>query len=89
MIHYNIKVTGLVQGVFFRDSTRQIARQLGLKGFVRNERDGSVYVEVEGERSKVDEFTAWLRKGPERASVEDLDIKKGALRNFESFEISF
>jgi acylphosphatase len=48
MKHINIKITGKVQGVFFRASTKAVADQIGVKGFVKNEKDGSVYVEAEG-----------------------------------------
>jgi len=48
MKHLNITVKGVVQGVFFRASTKDQADQLGICGLVRNEQDGSVYVEAEG-----------------------------------------
>lgn len=63
-------VEGLVQGVFFRDSTRRRARQLGVTGWVRNLRDGRVEVVAEGERASVESLVAWLRDGPEYARVE-------------------
>jgi acylphosphatase len=49
MKHWNIKVTGKVQGVFFRASTKAVADQLGVKGFVKNLSDGSVYIEAAGD----------------------------------------
>ncbi|WP_431293764.1 acylphosphatase [Pedobacter sp. P26] len=49
MKHLNIKVTGKVQGVGFRETTKIIANQMMVNGFVRNEKDGSVYIEAEGE----------------------------------------
>ena len=63
-------VEGLVQGVFFRDSTRRRARQLGVTGWVRNLPDGRVEVVAEGERTSVESLVAWLRDGPEYARVE-------------------
>ena len=48
MEHWNFRISGKVQGVFFRDSTQTEADRLGLKGIIRNESDGTVYAEVEG-----------------------------------------
>ncbi|MBL4736088.1 MAG: acylphosphatase, partial [Flavobacteriales bacterium] len=59
MIHYKIRIEGKVQGVWFRASTRDEAGRLGLRGFVRNEPDGSVYAEVEGEENEINEFVKW------------------------------
>ena len=53
MINYNIIVKGKVQGVWFRKYTQDIAYNLSLKGFVRNCSDGSVFIEVEGEKDKL------------------------------------
>ncbi|NJM26572.1 MAG: acylphosphatase [Bacteroidia bacterium] len=63
-VHFNIRVSGLVQGVFFRASTKERAVQHGLTGFVRNEADGAVYVEVEGDSDNVRSFIDWCRHGP-------------------------
>jgi acylphosphatase len=86
--HYNIKVKGRVQGVFFRVSTQREASRLGLAGFVRNEPDGSVYLEVEGEQNIIDKLLVWIRKGgPPQGWVNDVDIESAALENFTRFEI--
>lgn len=87
MKHYNITVLGKVQGVFYRQSTLEIAKQLGLKGFVRNEPDGNVYIEAEGSEDELNKFIAWCWKGPELAKVEDLRFTNGKTKNFTSFEI--
>jgi acylphosphatase len=65
-------VEGLVQGVFFRDSTRRRARQLGLTGWVRNLPDGRVEVVAEGERKSLEILVAWLHEGPEYARVAEV-----------------
>ena len=75
-----IRVSGNVQGVFFRATAKDTADRLGLSGIVRNEPDGSVYVEAEGEEGALDHFTAWCRQGPPRAKVltfirEDMEPK--------------
>ena len=64
------RVTGKVQGVFFRQSTRIEAKRLGLRGLVRNLPDGSVEVLALGEASAVDTLRRWLDRGPAHARVE-------------------
>ncbi len=87
-MHYQITVKGKVQGVFFRVSTRNKALELGLSGFVRNEADGSVYLEVEGEQKNTDELLAWLKAGgPPHARVDQVEINIGDLQNLGKFEI--
>ena len=85
--HVNIIVNGRVQGVFFRASTKENADALGVKGFVRNERDGSVYVEAEGEEENLNLFIAWCKTGPARSSVEKIDVISGELKGFTKFEV--
>lgn len=82
-----IRVTGKVQGVYFRASAKQQAMNLGLNGFVKNETDGSVYLEVEGEGQAIDEMVNWCKKGPGLARVSDVAVEKKAQRNFVSFDI--
>jgi acylphosphatase len=86
-INKQIKVSGRVQGVFFRKSTQQKAMELGIKGWVRNEPDGSVLVEVEGIPSAVEEMKDWLRHGPPMAKVESLEITKGQVFHHADFLI--
>lgn len=69
-----LRVTGHVQGVFFRDSCRQEAERLGLAGEVRNMPDGSVEIVAEGPPDALEELTAWSRQGPSRARVEDVRV---------------
>jgi acylphosphatase len=87
MIHRNIRVGGRVQGVFYRASTADKAKELGLKGFVLNEPAGSVYIEVEGEELQVNEMIGWARKGPPRANVTSVDVTEGPVTGFRTFEI--
>ena len=68
-----IRVHGRVQGVGFRYATREEARRYGLRGWVRNEIDGSVSAVVEGPPDLVDAFVAWCHDGPVRAYVERVD----------------
>lgn len=87
--HLNIKVSGFVQGVFFRATAEKEAAKLEIKGFVRNEPNGSVYIEAEGEDSKLNEFVKWCRDGSEEAKVENIEISEGPLKNFSSFQRDF
>jgi acylphosphatase len=63
------RVTGRVQGVGFRWWARDLAARFGLRGWVRNDRDGSVRLEAEGEAAVLDRFEAALRAGPPAARV--------------------
>ena len=69
-----IFVSGLVQGVFFRDSARQKANELNLKGGVRNCRDGRVEVLVAGEDAVIQALIKWLKIGPKYAKVSTIEV---------------
>ncbi|GIV38188.1 MAG: acylphosphatase [Cyclobacteriaceae bacterium] len=85
--HLTIKVTGKVQGVYYRASAAEEARLLGIAGLVRNEPDGSVYLEAEGPEEALQTFVAWCRRGPARARVNNIEVSEGNLKNYTSFEI--
>ncbi len=87
MKHFDIKIYGLVQGVFFRDNAKKEADKLSIMGFVKNFADGSVYVEAEGEKKNLDEFVIWCYKGPTTARVEKAVVTENKLKNFLKFEI--
>jgi len=80
-------VSGKVQGVFYRDSTRQQAQSLGLSGFVKNLADGRVEVEACGEQDKLDDLQQWLWKGPIMSHVIDVQIQKIPTMNYSLFSI--
>lgn len=73
-VRVRVRVTGLVQGVFYRQSTAMEASRLGLSGAVRNVSDGSVEVVAEGVRSAVEALVEWCRRGPPAARVEELTV---------------
>ncbi len=85
MKHWNIRVRGKVQGVFFRASTQKKAQELGVQGFVRNEPDGNVYIEAEGDAQALEQLAAWCKTGPERARVEQVEIQEGTWQGFRDF----
>ena len=69
-----IFVSGRVQGVFFRDSTRNMANQLNLSGGVRNLRDGRVEVQITGDDAGVQTLIKWLKIGPKSAKVSTIEV---------------
>jgi len=75
-IRARVVVTGLVQGVWFRDSCREQARASGVRGFVRNRADGSVEAELEGPEAAVERVVAWCRVGPARARVDEVAVER-------------
>ncbi len=85
--HLNIYVYGRVQGVFYRASAMEAADKLGIKGFARNEKDGTVYIEAEGEEDDLREFISWCYKGPARASVERVATEETPMKNYTKFTI--
>jgi acylphosphatase len=88
MKHWNIKVTGKVQGVFFRASTKAVADQLGVKGYVKNLSDGSVYIEAEGDKFALESLLEFCGEGPEKAEVDQVDYEESAdLKGFRNFEV--
>ncbi|MFW9874650.1 MAG: acylphosphatase [Candidatus Thorarchaeota archaeon] len=68
-----IKVYGLVQGVFFRYTTRRVARKLNLSGYVKNMQDGSVFIEAEGPEDKLKELLKFAKVGPKNARVDRVE----------------
>lgn len=85
--HLNITVKGKVQGVFFRKSTKAVADQLGVRGFVLNEPNGDVYIEAEADDTFLDMFIDWCNEGPEDAEVSSIESHEGELKNYRNFEV--
>ena len=83
-----VLVSGKVQGVFFRSSTKKKADELGLAGWVRNLDDGRVEAVFEGDQELVEKMVAWCRKGPNYAMVEDIQvITEKFTGEFQGFEV--
>ncbi len=83
-------VEGIVQGVGFRYFTKKTAKELGIKGFVRNLSDGRVLIVAEGNEDMIEKFLARIREGPRLAVVKNVHVKKlPATGEFESFEIVY
>lgn len=86
-----VRISGRVQGVVFRASTRDQAEALGLAGWVRNLPDGAVEAAFQGDREIVDRMIEWCRKGPRFARVTDVDVREETPRPDEParFEIRY
>ncbi len=74
--HVRYRVTGRVQGVFFRACTQDAARAEGITGWVRNHSDGSVIGEACGETGALDRFIAWLHEGSPHSRVDRVELKE-------------
>jgi acylphosphatase len=82
-----VRVTGRVQGVSFRAAARREARLLGLAGWVRNDADGSVVIDVEGEPEAVAAFVRWCAQGPPAARVVAVEETRAESVGHEGFTI--
>jgi acylphosphatase len=85
--HLDITVKGTVQGVFFRASTKAVADQLGVKGFVTNQPSGEVFIAAEGDPVSLEMFLDWCNEGPENALVTSVSSHEGELKNYRNFEV--
>jgi acylphosphatase len=79
-------VHGVVQGVGFRYHTRQVAQNLGVTGFVRNQSDGTVEIVAVGSESQVQALLDWAHQGPASARVTQVDVEpmvtEGSFKGF-------
>jgi acylphosphatase len=80
-------VYGKVQNVGFRYYTQKKAQAYQIKGFVRNEANGSVYIEAEGERLNMQAFESWCKQGPTWSSVTDFKSTVQPIENYTDFRV--
>ncbi len=83
-----VLVEGRVQGVWFRESTREEAERRGVRGWVRNLADGRVEAVFEGEPAGVDALVRWVRRGPERALVTEVTVSSEAPQGEQGFRVT-
>lgn len=84
----HVFVSGIVQGVWFRENTRMQAEALGVRGWVRNLVDGRVEGVFEGDAPAVDRLVRWCHEGPEAARVTGVEVREeGAAGGFSGFRI--
>ena len=89
-VRAHLVIKGRVQGVFFRATACDEAARLGVTGWVRNCRDGSVECVAEGEKAQVDRLIIWCRHGPPGAGVTDIDVRREEWTGeFGSFSVSY
>ena len=81
----HVIISGRVQGVWFRGWTKQQASSLGLTGWVRNRRDGTVEAIFQGDANDIDAMLNACWQGPPAASVADIRVADGVLSNFHNF----
>jgi len=84
-----IKITGSVQGVFFRAETQSKAKELKLTGWVKNCDDSSVEIYSEGSDESLKELEQWCHRGPPAAEVENIEVTESAEEHSKSFEIRY
>jgi len=90
MKQVHLIISGRVQGVYFRANTRDVARQLGLKGFVRNLSDRRVEVIAQGEVSELRKLIEFCQKGPPGAEVDDIGITyEEIIDKFSGFDVRY
>ena len=82
-------ISGKVQGVFFRDTTRRKANELGLVGYVKNIPDGDVEVVAQGNEDKIKELISFIKNNPGYSKVKDVKMKNRKMENFNGFEIKY
>ena len=87
MIRRRVVVHGLVQGVFFRDSTRRLAQRHGVAGWVANRPDGAVEAAFEGEVDAVERLVAFSREGPRGAQVESVEVTEEEPEDLSGFAV--
>jgi acylphosphatase len=83
----HVRVTGRVQGVFFRAWTQDEAQSVGVNGWVRNCGDGSVEAQLEGDLQAVEELIDLMREGPPGARVGRVEVEEADLEGLSSFEV--
>ena len=89
MIAVHVRVSGRVQGVFYRAFTQERARALGVKGFVRNIPSGGVEAVLEGERKSVGELLKVMKSGPTGAIILGMEFSELESKGYEDFEIEY
>lgn len=83
----SITVKGKVQGVFYRQSTKETATALGITGEVKNLANGDVHIIATASEEQLEKLIQWCKKGPERSVVSDVIVEKKELQLFEKFKV--
>ena len=87
MITVHLLISGKVQGVFYRASAKKSADALGIKGWVRNKKNGDVESVASGTNEAITAFINWCKKGPEAAKVKNVTVTESTTESFDDFSI--
>ena len=89
-VRARVIIEGRVQGVFFRHHTERTALRAGVKGWVKNRRDGSVEAVFEGDQERVDQIIQWCYRGPSEARVTNVSVSwENYTGEFEDFYVTY
>jgi len=80
-------ISGKVQGVFFRETSRKIAEKLNIKGWIKNIPEEKVEALITGDEKNVSDFIKWCKTGPDRAKVKEVIVTKQPETFFDKFEV--
>lgn len=83
----SITVSGKVQGVWYRASTKIKADDLGVSGYVKNLPNGDVFIVAQANQHEIDELIEWCKKGPQLAKVTNILLQKHNIQDFEGFAV--
>ncbi|HTQ28687.1 MAG TPA: acylphosphatase [Puia sp.] len=83
----HLHIAGKVQGVFYRASAKEIADQLGIRGWVRNTQNGEVEIMALGDKQALERFVSWCREGPPKARVTEVRVTEKEEMEFGQFSI--
>jgi acylphosphatase len=83
----SIIITGKVQGVYFRQSAKEIATELALTGEIKNLRDGNLHIIATGTQEQLSAFSDWCKTGPPKAKVTGIEITELPLKLYDDFTI--
>jgi acylphosphatase len=87
-IRRRVVAIGHVQGVFFRQNCRRLAREAGVAGWIRNRADGAVEAVFEGDPESVDRMVRWARAGPRGARVDRLEVHEEPPEGLDTFDVT-
>jgi acylphosphatase len=89
MISIKGRIYGKVQGVFYRKYARDKARELNVMGFIKNEPDGTVYFEAEGEKEQIEVFKKWCMDGSPGSKVTNIEMEENEIQLYKDFQIRY
>lgn len=86
-IHYEVHLQGRVQAVGFRYNAKEQADKIGIYGYARNLKDGSVILELEGTREVIEQFLDWCKTGSYRSNIEQIDFEEKDVEGYREFSV--